>query len=260
MIAMDRLGRYRPWWNREHAWNEMTTSPLRPTIVFDLDGTLVDTASDLIESLNYCLAKAGFSKANPSDFRQFVGFGGRAMISRACQAQNISLDESSLDELMADFLGHYSAGIPGRSRPYPGAEAAISRFAANGFTTAICTNKYESLSFSLISGLGLSQQFSAICGADTFGFRKPDPRHLTETVKMAGGDPARALMVGDSRTDIDTAKAAGLPVVAVDWGYTDRHVAEFEPDLVISHFDELETGLAERLIEKASGSRQLGRA
>ena len=104
---------------------------------------------------------------------------------------------------------------------------------------------------SLIERLGLTDLFGAICGGDTFAFRKPDPRHLTETIARAGGDPARALMVGDSRTDIDTAKAAGIPVVAVDFGYTDRHVREFEPSEVISHFDELTVALVDRLIAAA---------
>lgn len=97
----------------------------------------------------------------------------------------------------------------------------------------------------------MQRHFAAICGQDTFAFRKPDPRHLVETIKRAGGDPAQALMVGDSRTDIDTAKAAGIPVVAVDFGYTDRHVREFEPSCIISHFDELTTELANRLVAAA---------
>jgi phosphoglycolate phosphatase len=99
----------------------------------------------------------------------------------------------------------------------------------------------------------MSGFFAAICGQDTFSHRKPDPRHLTETIGLAGGDAAKAVMVGDSRTDIDTAKAAGIPVVAVDFGYTDRHVREFEPSKVISHFDELTLDLAEGLIAAARG-------
>nr|MBA3447669.1 HAD-IA family hydrolase [Pseudaminobacter sp.] len=123
-----------------------------------------------------------------------------------------------------------------------------------GYRLAICTNKTEAFSRKLIGALGMTGHFAAICGADTFSFRKPDPRHLTETIIKADGDPARAVMVGDSRTDIDTAKAAGIPVVAVDFGYTDRHVREFEPSKVISHFDELTVDLAERLIASATGA------
>ncbi len=97
----------------------------------------------------------------------------------------------------------------------------------------------------------MEKHFAAIAGQDTFAFRKPDPRHLLETIALAGGDPERAVMVGDSQTDIDTAKAAGIPVVAVDFGYTDRHVSEFEPSVVISHFDELTPALVEKLIVAA---------
>lgn len=119
--------------------------------------------------------------------------------------------------------------------------------AGDGYLLAICTNKPEGFSRRLIEGLGMAQRFAAICGADTFAHRKPDPRHLTGTIASAGGDPERAVMVGDSRTDIDTAKAAGIPVVAVDFGYTDRHVREFEPSVVISHFDDLTPELVRAL-------------
>ena len=132
---------------------------------------------------------------------------------------------------------------------FPGVEQALERFAGAGYAMAVCTNKYESLSKKLLEALGAADRFGAICGQDTFDFRKPDPRHLTETIRLAGGDPVKALMVGDSKTDIDTAKAAGTPVVAVDFGYTDRHVREFEPSKVMSHFDELTVSLAERLTE-----------
>ena len=137
------------------------------------------------------------------------------------------------------------APLPRRSR----GDRAGAREA--GYIFAICTNKPEGMARSLIERLGLSDLFGAICGGDTFDFRKPDPRHLIETIERAGGDPSRALMVGDSRTDIDTAKAAGIPVVAVDFGYTDRHVREFEPSIVISHYDELTVALVERLIAAA---------
>ena len=220
----------------------------RPIVVFDLDGTLVDTAPDLLASLNHCLELAGLVRAEPAALRRFVGMGGRVMIERAFAAQRRALDEARLDELQAAFLDHYRGGMPGQSRPYPGVAGALDRFEAAGYAAAVCTNKYESLSTALIDALGLSRRFTAICGADTFAFRKPDPRHLTETIAKAGGDPARALMVGDSRTDIDTAKAAGIPVVAVDFGYTDRHVREFEPSRIISHFDELTVEMAESLI------------
>lgn len=220
----------------------------RPIIVFDLDGTLVDTAPDLLDSLNHCLGIAGLSAAAPAELRRFVGMGGRVMIERAFAAQQRALTSERLDELLAHFLEHYSDNIPGGSQPFPGVIAALDRLEAAGYAMAVCTNKYERLSTALIGSLGLDHRFAAICGQDTFAFRKPDPRHLTETIRMAGGDPARAIMVGDSRTDIDTARAAGIPVVAVDFGYTDRPVHEFSPSRIISHYDELTPDLTEGLL------------
>ena len=220
----------------------------RPIVVFDLDGTLIDTAPDLLDSLNHCLGSAGLANAAPDELRRFVGMGGRVMIQRAFAAQNRALSKERLDELLAVFLEHYSDNIPGGSQPFPGVIATLDRLEAAGYMMAVCTNKYERLSMALIGALGLDRHFAAICGQDTFAFRKPDPRHLTETIKVAGGDPARAIMVGDSRTDIDTAKAAGIPVVAVDFGYTDRPVHEFSPSRIISHFDELTLDMTEGLL------------
>ena len=177
--------------------------------------------------------------------------GGRAMIERVFTLNQRRVDPAIVERHHEVFVAHYTAGIPGRSRPYPGVLEAIARAADAGYIFAICTNKPEVMAVSLIERLGLAELFGAVCGGDTFAFRKPDPRHLTETIERAGGDPARALMVGDSRTDIDTAKAAGIPVVAVDFGYTERHVREFEPSVVISHYDELTVALVDRLIAAA---------
>ncbi len=225
----------------------------QPIIVFDLDGTLVDTAPDLLDSLNHSLGAGGAALADAGGFRRFVGHGGRVMIERAYAAQRKALALDEHDRLFNLFLDHYGGNIPGKSLPYPGVIAALDRFAAAGYLLAVCTNKTEAFSKKLLDALDMSRRFAAICGQDSFAFRKPDPRHLLETIRAAGGDTGRAVMVGDSVTDIDTAKAAGIPVVAVDFGYTDRHVGEFEPSKVISHFDELTVGLTERLIAAAAG-------
>jgi phosphoglycolate phosphatase len=224
-----------------------------PIIVFDLDGTLVDTAPDLLDSLNHSLAGAGLGQTDPAELRRFVGLGSRVMIERAFAAQGKRVGEGELERLLAAFLDHYTAHIPGKSVPYPGVLAALDRFSGAGYSLAVCTNKHEGLSKRLLGALGIAGRFAAICGGDSFAFRKPDPRHLASTIAQAGGDPERALMVGDSRTDIDTAKSAGIPVVAVDFGYTDRPVREFEPSRVISHYDALTTDLAARLI--AAGAK-----
>jgi phosphoglycolate phosphatase len=223
-----------------------------PIIVFDLDGTLIDTAPDLIDSLNHALAAEGFGAIDRALIGGHVGMGGRAMIERIFTIGQRRIDPAVVERHHQIFLDHYTAGIPGASRPYPGVLEAIERAREAGFAFAICTNKPEGLAESLITRLGLSDLFGAVCGGDTFQFRKPDPRHLTATIDRAGGDVERALMVGDSKNDIETAKAAGIPVVAVDFGYTDRHVREFEPSAVISHYDELTLALVERLIAAAA--------
>lgn len=223
----------------------------RPIIVFDLDGTLVDTAPDLLDSLNHSLIDGALESVDYIGFKRFVGQGGRVMIERAYAAQRRALAVEELDRLLGLFMTHYTQNIPGKSLPYPGVVDAIGRLEAAGYVLAVCTNKYEANSKALIEALGLKGHFAAIAGQDTFAFRKPDPRHLFETIALAGGDPERAVMVGDSQTDIDTAKAAGIPVVAVDFGYTDRHVSEFEPSVVISHFDELTPALVEKLMVAA---------
>jgi phosphoglycolate phosphatase len=218
-----------------------------PIIVFDLDGTLVDTAPDLLDSLNHSLAGAGLDRADNAELRGFVGLGARVMIQRAFATHGKDVGDKELDSLLAVFLDHYTTHIPGKSAPYPGVLAALDRFSEAGCLLAVCTNKHEGLSKRLLGALGIAGRFAAICGGDSFAFRKPDPRHLKSTIAQAGGNPERALMVGDSRTDIDTAKSAGIPVVAVDFGYTDRPVIEFEPSRVISHYDELTVDLATAL-------------
>jgi len=222
-----------------------------PIVVFDLDGTLVDTAPDLLDSLNVCLDTVGLKRTDPLELRRFIGFGGRVMIERAFEAHGRLLADGQLDRLYGMFIENYLGGIPGKSAPYPGVVAALDRLSAAGYRLAICTNKMERHARRLIEALGLAERFAANCGQDTFPFRKPDPRHLFGTIEAASGDVERALMIGDSRTDIDTAKAAGIPVIAVDFGYSDQPVRSLEPSKVISHFDELTVGLADNLIDGA---------
>ncbi|MBP0439740.1 HAD family hydrolase [Tianweitania sediminis] len=220
----------------------------QPIIVFDLDGTLVDTAPDLLDALAHALRDTGLPPIDPVLFHNYLGMGGRAMIERAFRQANRVLEADHHDQLITTFLQHYTDNIPGRSKPFPGVLDAMTRFADAGWKLAICTNKFEKLSHSLIEGLNIQAHFAANCGADTFAWRKPDPRHLLSTIERAGGDRHQAIMVGDSKTDIETAKAAGIPVVAVDFGYTDQPVASFEPSVVISRFDELTVEMAQRLI------------
>jgi phosphoglycolate phosphatase len=231
-------------------WTLSPASPRRrtepPTLVLDLDGTLVDTAGDLIGTLNAVLATEDLPPTGFDEALAMVGHGARAMLEAALEANGAAPSNDRLDRLFAQFIAHYSAHIAERSRPFPGAVAALDRFSEAGWLLAICTNKLESLSRRLLTELGLADRFAAIAGQDTFGVRKPDPRHLLETIRLAGGDPRNAVMVGDSEVDIATARAALVPVVAVEFGYSPVPVADLGPDCVIGHFDGL-FAAAERL-------------
>ena len=210
-----------------------------PLLVFDLDGTLIDTAGDLIGTLNHILADEGLPPLPLATARPMLGAGARALIERGLSAVGRSVSPARLEEMFRAFLARYEAHIADESRAFAGVGAALDRFEAAGWAFAICTNKIEHPSIRLLSELGLAARFRAICGQNTFEFCKPDPRALLSTIERAGGDPRHAIMIGDSKTDILTAQAAHVPVIAVDFGYTDRHVSEFAPDRVISHFDEL---------------------
>jgi phosphoglycolate phosphatase len=226
----------------------MSAAP--PLLVFDLDGTLADTAGDLVKTLNQILAQEDLPPVPAASARKWVGAGARALIERGFAADGKTLPKADLDRLFGEFIRYYEAHICDESRLYPGVAAALDRFAADGFMFAVCTNKIEHPAVKLLDALGVGSRFRAICGQDTFRvddrtISKPDPRALLLTIAKAGGDAARSVMVGDSATDIATAKAAGIPVVAVDFGYTDIPVAELGPDRVISHFDALWPAVAE---------------
>jgi len=161
------------------------------------------------------------------------------MIARGFNAQGLVLSQNKLEQLFKDFIAHYSEHLTERSRPFPGIADALDLLAARGCSFAVCTNKLEALSIRLLGELELSDRFVAICGQDTFGMQKPDPEILRRTIKAAGGRPETTVMIGDSVTDIRTARAAGVPVIAVDFGYSERPIAEFGPDRLISHFSQL---------------------
>ena len=212
---------------------------LAPILVFDLDGTLADTARDLIATLNILLQREGLPPVGHDAARYLVGAGARALIERGFNLAGAPLDLPEADRLVKEFLAHYESHIADETRLFPGAESALKRFADAGFILAICTNKPEGLARLLLEKLSAAEYFSAICGRGSFEVHKPDPRMLHLTIERAGGDPSRAIMIGDSKTDIDTAKNAGAPIIAVDFGYTDAPIATLGPDRIISHFDEL---------------------
>ncbi len=214
----------------------MSTAHSAPIVVFDLDGTLVDTAPDLVDTLNIILAREGLPPVPFDIARTMIGGGARTLIERGLQADGRAGGTPEVDRLYTDFVSHYADHLADRSQPFPNAIAAIEQLAARGCRFAVCTNKLEWLSVKLLEALGISGHFAAICGQDTFGVQKPDPQILLRTILKAGGDATRAVMVGDSISDIEVARAARVPVIAVDFGYTETPVSALNPDLVIGDF------------------------
>jgi phosphoglycolate phosphatase len=208
-------------------------------VVFDLDGTLVDTAPDLINALNFVLDREGMPPVPLQSARTMIGAGARRLIERGLELEGRLASSEDITRLTADFIDYYAAHIADSSRPFEGLEAALDDLNGLGFRFAVCTNKLEWLSKLLLDRLGLSARFSAICGADTFGISKPDPAILKQTIARAGGALASAVMVGDAGPDIGVARRAGVPVIGVEFGYTEVPIADLKPDRLINHMREL---------------------
>jgi phosphoglycolate phosphatase len=215
-----------------------------PTIVFDLDGTLVDTAPDLIDALNFVLDREGLPAVPLHSARNLIGAGARKLIERGLELEGRPATVSDIDRMTKDFIDYYADHIADASRPFDGLEGALDDLSSRGCRFAVCTNKLEWLSKRLLDELGLSARFAAICGADTFGVAKPDPAILQQTVARAGGAMASTIMVGDAGTDIGVARRAGVPVIGVSFGYTDVPIAELKPDRLIHHMRDLPGAVA----------------
>lgn len=206
------------------------------TIIFDLDGTLVDTAGDLSASLNHALTTLGRATVDPADVRAMVGHGARKLLERGLGATG-GFSEEMIGEGLQLFLDYYAKNIAVESRPFPNVEKVLDELAAQGWKLGICTNKPFLLARDLVGELGWSNRFQALLGADSRPFRKPDPRALTETIAETGG--RQAIFVGDSKTDADTAKAAGTPLVLVTFGYSTEPIDTLGADAVIDHYEKL---------------------
>jgi phosphoglycolate phosphatase len=217
------------------------------TLAFDLDGTLVETVGDLHTALNHVLVAEGLPPASLQDVRSFVGQGARALIIRACGVHGIHHDGARLDQLTEAYMNAYAADIASHSAPFPGLVSALEKLKTLGATLCVCTNKRTNLSEQLLAVLGLSHHFVAVVGGDMPRHRKPHPEHFVTAISAAGGDPARALMIGDSSNDVQSAKAAGAPVAVYAYGYTDTAPDLLGADAVFKHFDEL-PDLAVRLL------------
>jgi phosphoglycolate phosphatase len=212
------------------------TKSVFDTVVFDLDGTVADTAPDLAAALNRTLAALGRPQVPPDSVRSLIGHGARALLRRGLAASG-DAPEELVERGYPILLDFYSAHICDGTRPYPGIEAALDRLRREGAAVALCTNKPERLALRLVEALGWSGRFRAVVGGDTLARRKPDPAPLLEAIARAGG--GRAVLVGDSIVDAETARAAGIPFVAVSFGFSDRPVEALGADAVIDGFEAL---------------------
>jgi len=215
-------------------------------VAFDLDGTLADTAPDLAEALNHALAALGRPLIAPASVRNLIGHGGRALLRRGLAASG-EAPEALVEQGYPILLEHYAAHICDGTMPFPGIEEALDAVERAGAALAVCTNKPERLTMKLLAELGWDDRFAAVVGGDTLPVRKPDPAPLLEAIARSGG--GRAVLVGDSIIDSDTARAAGVPFVAVSFGFSDRPVGALGADAVIDDYGEL-LGALEHLAER----------
>ena len=218
--------------------------------IFDLDGTLADTAEDLLNAANAALGPRGLPLLVLAEDRPFAGRGGRAMIrrslSRAGRDPDAAEQVALTDAIYPELLDAYSGALSVRTRLYDGVEACLDALEGTGWRLGVCTNKPERLALSLLERLGVLGRFAAVLGADTLPVRKPDPEHFRETARRIGADPARSVMLGDTSTDRLTARAAGVPCVLVSFGFAAEPLAELAPEAVAGHYGEI-AGILERL-------------
>nr|WP_321463734.1 phosphoglycolate phosphatase [uncultured Cohaesibacter sp.] len=205
-------------------------------VLFDLDGTLVDTAPDLTGALNHVLAQYQLAPFSVEKVRNTVGFGARITIERSMSHYNKTLSEEALDIAHAQFLAHYSENICKNSQLFPGVKDVLEMFKANDIRMSVCTNKTEHLSIDLLDQIGIADYFASICGSDTVPNKKPHPDHVFSAINRAGGKCEEAILIGDSQADVQSARAAGIPVIVMSYGYTAVPSAELGADLVLDSF------------------------
>lgn len=222
--------------------------------IFDLDGTLADTSGDLLAAANEVLESRGLPLLDPERHRAVAGRGGRAMIrhSTSMKAEPPGPEETEAvaDELYPGLLEAYEARIARETELFEGVEDCLDRLEAQGWRLGVCTNKPERLALMLLEALGVRDRFRAILGADTLAVRKPDPEHLFETARRIGAVPGRSVLMGDTKTDIDAARAAGMPCVLMSFGFAAEPLAELRAAAIVHHFEEIPAVL-ERLCPAA---------
>ena len=213
------------------------------TIVYDLDGTLIDSARDMCVAVSAVLADHGLPPISDEDARRFMGEGSKITMRRAFAKAGRTLDEAELSAVTREFVRYYEADPVSHTSAFAGVPEVVARFARLGLKQGVCTNKFERPSRMILEHLKLMPPISDVAGADTFPVRKPDPKHILMLVERMGGSPDRTVMVGDSIHDVEAAHGAGLPAVLVSWGYTDRPASELGAEAVIQKFDGLPKAL-----------------
>lgn len=221
---------------------------LSPAFVFDLDGTLVDTAPDLLATVNVLLSREGRPSVATEDLLRLVGRGARNLISEAFKLTGEAIDPARIEALYEDFLADYSSHVADASRPYSGVVETLEALQKDGVRMGVLTNKPHGPSTLLLRGLGLNRFFAAVSGGGKRPWLKPDPRLFADIVSELGGPGAGVVIVGDSITDVQTARAAGVPVILLSYGYTPEPASTLGADLVLDDFREV----------PAAGRRLLG--
>lgn len=215
------------------------------SIVFDLDGTLVDTAPDLAGAMNAVLRAHGRCTIEAENVRSMVGHGARVLMARGFADTGAPADDALLDQLYDEFLDYYLAHIADESVLFPDTRLIVEQLIQRGARLAICTNKPEQAAIDLLDALDFSKPFAALIGGDSLAIKKPDPEAFRETLRrMGAATDGPAIMVGDSETDVLTGRAAGVPVIGVTFGYTPQPIATYAPDTIIDHFADFPQALA----------------
>jgi phosphoglycolate phosphatase len=215
------------------------------TVVYDLDGTLIDSARDMQVAVSNVLADHGLPPVTEDDVRIFMGQGSKVTMNKAFSKYGKNLDDEALAAVTREFVRYYEADPVSHTVAFDGVSDVVARFGRLGLKQAVCTNKFEKPSRMILEHLRLMPPISDVAGADTFPVRKPDPRHILMLIDRMGGDPARAVMIGDSIHDVEAAHGAGLPAVLVSWGYTVKPASELGAEAVIQRFGDLPQALAE---------------
>ena len=222
------------------------------TVLFDLDGTLVDTAPDLMLAHNHVMKKFGYPTKSTEDIRNLVGKGAGALIGRSIWGQakkefSKVLDDKIKDEMVKEFVNFYGKNIINESTLINGVKEFLIWCKEQNISMAVCTNKQERLSNDLLKKIGIYDFFEYVAGSDTFDYCKPDPRHLTNVVEILDGDLKKTIMIGDSETDANAGKAAGIPVVLLENGYTEKNTTEIYHNHLIKDFTGIEKIIKEYL-------------